>query len=239
MAEDHPLLELQRIDASADALRARRAALPERAKLRDGEAELSALEQARGEAHERRLALGREARRVDEQVADLEARARAVEKDLYSGRLSAPRELEALQTELRDFQRRQREREDEELVLLEQEERTDAEIASLGARSEALAVEVAALRASLGAAESRLDAELERLAAARTPAAARLSAEWLGAYEKLRALPRLGGRVAAAVEGGTCTGCGMALPTAVASRLPQEPAEAIVHCPHCGRILAH
>jgi len=39
MADPQPLLELQRLDSEADALRARRDALPERALLRDAEAE--------------------------------------------------------------------------------------------------------------------------------------------------------------------------------------------------------
>jgi predicted nucleic acid-binding Zn-ribbon protein len=239
MSEDHPLLELQRLDSRCDALRARRAGLPERALLRGCESELAAVAQRREELRGQRTAFDREERRVEALVADLEAKARAVERDLYSGRITAPRELEALQLELSMIQRQQREREEEELVVLEQEERADGEATALDARRASLEEQAAGLRAALAEAEADIDAELGRLAAERPARVSRLSEVLLAAYEALRPHPRLAGRVAASIQGGACGGCHMALPTAAASRFAQEPSGAIIHCPHCGRILAH
>jgi predicted nucleic acid-binding Zn-ribbon protein len=239
MGDDHPLLEVQRLDSSADALRASRAGLPERAALRERESELAALAHQREEAGTRRVALAREERGLETAVADLEARAREVEKTLYAGKVTAPRELEALQLELRDFQRRQGEREDEELALMEQQERVDAEIAAMDARHQKLEAQAAELRAAIAAAESKIDAELGRLREARAAIAPELPPALLAVYDKLRALPRLAGRVVVGVAGGTCSGCNVALPITLASRIQSEPRGDTVQCPQCHRILVH
>jgi predicted nucleic acid-binding Zn-ribbon protein len=236
MGEHLPLLELQRLDASADRLHARREALPERASLAECEATLRALAEARAEAGERRIALGREERRVDELVADLEARVHEVEGTLYSGKVGAPKELEALQEELKSFQRRQREREDEELAVLEQEEQLDREIAEMDARRAELEGRHRALTAAIAEAEAEIDAGLSALGAQRADVVAQLAEDLLAAYEKLRGVARLSGRAAVAIEAGTCGGCRLSLPTSLLGRLRREAAPT-GQCPGCGRIL--
>jgi predicted nucleic acid-binding Zn-ribbon protein len=233
---DTPLLELQRLDGRADALHARLDALPERAALRECVDALAALLRTRGEVDERRSELGREERRVDALRADLEARAREVESTLYSGRVRIPKELEALQEELQGFQRRQREREDEELAVMEREEQLDQEIAGMEARRAALEAQGALLRAAIEAAEAEIGAELESIAAERARVVPRVPPELAVVYEKLRGVPRLEGRAAVAIESRNCGGCRMALPTALFGRIQREPAE-IAQCPGCSRIL--
>jgi predicted nucleic acid-binding Zn-ribbon protein len=239
MAESHPLLELQRLDSEADALRARRDALPERALLRDGEAEIATLESQRGGANEREVALGRDEHRVETQVTDARAKAQEIEATLYSGKVKVVNELKALQAELRSFQQRQREHEETELALMEQQEQLAAEIAALDARSGALTSEAGVLRAALDVAEAEIDAELTRLAAARAAVVSELAPLALASYEKLRAMPRLKGRVVARIEGEMCNGCFGAVPIAFASRFSQEAADTTTECPRCGRLILH
>jgi predicted nucleic acid-binding Zn-ribbon protein len=237
VAELRVLLALQGLDAEADALHARRAGLAERAALAADQAELGALAHAREEAGARRVALGREERHAEELVADVEARAREVESTLYSGKVTVIRELEALQAELRDFQRRLAAREDEELAVMEREEQLDAEIAAMDRRRQQLEARAAELRVALAAAETQIDAELARIDAQRAALLPRVPEATLAAYERLRALPRLSGRVAVPLEAGSCSGCRMALPIAMASRIQGEPSDVTVLCPHCGRLL--
>jgi hypothetical protein len=232
-----PILELQDIDASADELRARRAGLPERAALRACEEALAALTREREEAEARRASLRREERRADALVADSKAKAKEVETALYSGKVTAARELEALQRELAGLQRAQREHEDAELAVLEQEEELDAALVQMESRRAQLEEELGALRVATLAHEQKIDAELERLAELRTAALPLVPAAWLGIYEKLRALPRLAGRVAVVVERGACSGCRMALPMIQMSRMLREPAARVDRCPHCTRIV--
>jgi predicted nucleic acid-binding Zn-ribbon protein len=237
VTDDPCLLVLQRLDSRADALRARRERLSERAALEACEAESTTLAREHEEVALRRVALRREERRVDELVADLDAKARQVGDALYSGRVSVARELEALQTELRDFERRRSEQEEVELAVMEREEELDGQLAAMDARRQTLDAQAAALRLAIEAAESQIDGELAGIAAERADVASRLSEPLREIYEKLRTLPRLAGRAAAPLEGGNCGGCRMALPTALVGRLRREPGDGTAPCPHCGRIL--
>lgn len=239
MADPQPLLELQRLDSEADALRARRDVLPERALLRDGEAAGAKLASEREEANERQVALGRDEHRVETQVTDARAKAQEIEATLYSGKIKVVSELKALQAELRSFQQRQREHEEAELALMEQQEQLAAEIAVLEARRVALASESASWSAALAAAEEEIDAELARLSAARAGVIAQLPDAVLASYEKLRAMPRLKGRVVARIEGEMCNGCHGAVPIAFASRFAQQAADTTTECPRCGRLILH
>ena len=220
-------------------MRARREALPERALLRDGGVEIAALASRRSEVSERELALGREEHRVETQVTDARAKAQEIEATLYSGKVKVVNELKALQAELRSFQQRQREHEEAELALMEQQEQLAAETAALDQRNAALTSDGAVLRAALDVAEAEIDAELARLAAARTAVVTQLAAPALATYEKLRAMPRLKGRVVAQIEGEMCNGCFGAVPIAFASRFSQEAADTTTECPRCGRLILH
>ena len=239
MAESHPLLELQRVDSDADALRAKRAALPERALLRDAETEGAALAVQRDDATARHAALEREERRIEGEVTDARAKAQEIEASLYSGNVKVVKELQALQAELRSFQQRQREHEEAELGLMEQQEQLDAEIAALDARRDALAAEVAGWQATLAAAEAELDAELARLDGERSAVLPKVAAPAIAVYEKLRAMPRFKGRVIAQIEKETCNGCWGAVPIAFASRFAQEASDTTAECPRCGRLILH
>lgn len=236
MPEAEPLLELQRLDSNADAARKRCAELPERAALREQEAEAAALAVARADADERRRVVGGQLRAAEAAVADLEAKAREVERSLYSGETTALRELGALQDELRDVQRRRAEREEAELAVMEQEEQLDAEIAQLAARAAALEARSAELRDAIAAEEARTDAELAVLAAERALVAPRIPEPLLAEYETLRAVPRLAGRAAARLRGEICGGCSVSLPITAAARIRREPG-VTAHCPRCGRLL--
>jgi predicted nucleic acid-binding Zn-ribbon protein len=134
MASDHPLLELNRLDSEADGLHKRRETLAERAKLLARAAEITLLDAGCSEAGERRTGLGREERRLEGELADLAARAKQVEERLYSGKVTAVKELEGLQLELDVFKRNRGELEDAEMVVLEQAEGVDGEIAGMEAR---------------------------------------------------------------------------------------------------------
>lgn len=237
MATDQPLLALQRLDSSADALRARRSGLPERAALAEHGAEIAALASELDDALAWQVTLGREERRVETLVADLRAKAKEVETTLYSGKVKASRELEALQLELRDFQRRQGEREGEELEVMAQGEQLETDIAAMVVRRKTLETEMAALRVAVAAAESTIDAELAQIAEQRAAVVPRLRAELMTLYEKLRSFPKLAGRVAVPFERGACTGCKGALPIMVVSRIEREPAGASIQCPQCQRLL--
>jgi len=231
------LLELQRLDSNADALRARRAGLQERVLLRECEAALAALVAERADAYERRAALVRVEHDAGSLVADLEARAHEVETTLYAGRVRATKELEALQVELRECKRRQSEAEDSEFVLMEQQERVDAEIVAMEARRGQLEVQAGELRAVIATEEAKIDEEIGGLIEQRSVLDPPVPVTVLTLYEKMRGFPRLGGLVAVSTAGGTCAGCKTVLPILLTSRLARGPVDDVVQCVNCLRIL--
>ena len=233
----HPLIEAQRLDLYADALRARRAALPERPASAEKETALRALLAARAGLEVERAALATEERRVEALVADLDAKAHDVETRLYSGQVKAIKELEALQHELKEGRRKQAELESAELELLEKAETLDARLAALDAEHAALAKALAELRSRLATLEADLDGEIAGATATRDAALAAVDSTLAKRYQTLRAAPPIRGQAVARVESGACAGCRASLPIAFASELGSKPAGTIVACPRCGRIL--
>src|SRR5262245_27819953 len=89
------------------------------------------LERRRTEVAERRDAELREERRLDDEVRGLEAKAKAEDARMYSGTVSSPRELQAMQADIDQLRRQAAEREDEELEVMVRREALDAEVAEL------------------------------------------------------------------------------------------------------------
>ncbi len=236
MDPSRSLLELQRLDGEADALHAKRSGLPERLALAECCAELAALGEGRESTLTERVALGREEHRLEGEVAALAARATEVEHDLYSGRTTSSKELSGLQAEFQDLQRRQAALEAEELAVMERDEAAEAALQEIEARQAARETAEAELRAAIASAEAAIDAELAKLTEARDGVAKELPTPWLGAYEKLRGMPRLAGRVVARVEGDGCGGCRATLPISHVRRV-REAAGEVVQCQRCSRIL--
>ena len=84
----------------------------------------------------------REERRLDDEVRLLEAKAKAEDSEMYSGTVSSPRELQAMQADIDQLRRQARELEDEELEVLERREALDAEVAEVEAAKAGLVAEM-------------------------------------------------------------------------------------------------
>lgn len=232
-----PVLELQRLDAQAAALRQRLAAHPARAALAAGEAEQARIEALRHEAEERRRALDADERALGARVTDLVAGMTETETMLYSGVVRATKELVGLQQELSGMKSRRKLLEEEEFGLLERSEAGIRELTALDARTNALQQEIEALRATLAAATTEAELALEGLAGAREAVLPSVPTSLLAAYEKLRTESRLGGLVTARFDGQTCRGCNTTLPIVAATKILREPETAVVQCPRCRRLL--
>lgn len=233
----HPLLELQRIDSTGDALRQERAALPERAALAESHAALVGLAAERATIGEQRLALGDEERRLEKEVAGLREQAREVETTLYSGTVRVVAELEGLQTKLTSLRAQQAALEDEEMRILEQQETLDAELLRIDRQvAEGEERRLAQARA-LEAGEARIDARLAEVAVEREAHLPKVRAAALAAYERLRGSARFGGRVAARLEKDFCGACRTSLPITVVTRLRAAETDELVRCQKCQRLL--
>lgn len=232
-----PLLEIQAFDLAGDRLAREWAALPEREALRLSEVAIGGLDEIHGKLLAQRSQLAQTEHGLGADVAAVAARAKGVETTLYSGTVRIPKELSALQAEIRGFKAQQSDLEGRELALLEEIDRAETEIAENRSARDRITAEMKALEQSLAAAEQAIDAERAKLGLARSGLAAGMPSEILVAYERLRTRERLVGRAAAAIVEGGCEGCHMKLPVLEYNRMKSKPEDALLLCVHCGRIL--
>lgn len=235
MSRFDDLLTVQGLDLAIDQLRHRRVHLPERGELKalEGEAttvaaELKAAIAARDEVSAREAAL-------EQDIATAEQRIAQIDKRMYSGEVSASKDLQAMATEIEHLKARVSELEDAALASLDEREPLDAAVVALEARAGGMVELGHRLHAAIAEAEAAIDAELASEVEQRAVAAGRVDPDLLAEYERLRG--RLGGIGVAKLEHGTCMGCRMKLPATELDRLKHQAPGALVHCDQCGRIL--
>ena len=231
----HDLLRVQEHDTAADQLRHRRRTLPELGQLAAVEEELSRLEATLDQARARAAEAERAQRRLEDELSLVEAKVAELDAKLYSGAVTVPRELQAMQAEGEALRRRRAALEDEVLEAMEVRDPLEAEVAALERRRGELDGEGSRLRAAVAEAQALIDRDLEAEVDARTTAAAAVPPDLTALYDQLRA--RLGGVAAAPLVNGRCGGCHLALPATEVDRLRREPPDALVRCDQCSRIL--
>jgi predicted nucleic acid-binding Zn-ribbon protein len=229
------LLTLQNHDSAVDRLRHRKVTLPERAQLEARRAAYAELEARRAGVTERRDVELREERRLDDEVRSLEAKAKAVDTKMYSGTVSSPKELQAMQADIDQLRRHAGELEDEELEVLVRRETLDGEVAELEAAQAAVVAEMETLLAAIDSQEGEIEAELAVEEKARATLAPGIPEATLRLYEQIRTANR--GVGAARLVGMNCQACHLSLPATEVDRIRHLPADALVRCEHCGAIL--
>lgn len=228
-------MQVQEHDTAADQLRHRRQSLPELAQLVAVENELVGLEVALTEASAAAADAAKALRRLEGELALVESKVAELEARLYSGVVTVPRELQAMQIEGEALRTRRGSVEDEVLEAMDRRESLDGEIAALERRRSELDAEGSRLRAAIAEGQSQVDRELAAQLEARATAAAGIPPDLAALYEQLRA--RLGGVAAALLVNGRCGGCHLALPATEVARLRKESPETLVRCEQCERIL--
>lgn len=229
------LLEVQALDTRSDQLARRRATLAARTELAavtaSSQARAAELDAVEARAHE----LERAQKRAEDEIASLEDKASATDRQLYSGTVTAPRELQALQEEAASLRRRIGSREDDVLTVMEELEPVAADAARLRVARDEAAGRAAQLRADVDRSEGAIDAELGEVAATRARLVADVPGPLLAQYERIRA--RTGGIGIARLEGNRCTGCHLELPNREVDEVRRAAPDAVVLHDECGRIL--
>ncbi|HKX70920.1 MAG TPA: C4-type zinc ribbon domain-containing protein [Acidimicrobiales bacterium] len=235
MSRWESLLVVQEHDTRADQLAHRIETLPARAELAKLEDAGAALDRQLTDVQRRRDELARSQQRLEDEIASLTERANQAEKQLYSGAVSNPRELQALQDDVASIRRRIGQLEDDELEIMELTEPVDAERSELAGQRDQLDADAQRLRAELAESESELAAELGEVRAERAAAAKSVPDELWTEYDELRS--RLGGVAIARLAGTTCQGCHLALSAVEVDRIRKVSLDEAVHCEECGRLL--
>jgi predicted nucleic acid-binding Zn-ribbon protein len=229
-------LAVQEHDTAADQLEHRKVALPERGELEQAMAQLIALEGQATAIEAQRHELARDQQRLEDEIATISTKAEQHDKALYSGTVSNPRELQAMQDEIAALKRRIGQLEDQELELMERIEPLDADLAKLTGERSDLDGRASALRAAIAEGEVSIDAELVTVRAEREAIAAEVEPDLMAQYDSLR--PKLGGIAIARLVGGHCQGCHLALSAVEIDRIRKLPPEEPATCEECGRLLA-
>jgi predicted nucleic acid-binding Zn-ribbon protein len=229
------LLLVQDRDITLDQLRHRREAMPERAELTARSAELRRTESERAEVGEHHRTVLAEEKRIDDEAQTVGERADDVNKKLYSGTISSPRELQAMQADIDMLHRRRSDLEDEELEVMEQREALDAELATLDGAIASLQARVAELTATIAASEAEIDAEIAREIASRASLAQPIAEPLLRDYERRRAQNR--GAGAARLVGTTCQACHLTIPSTEAEQVRRDAGRVVSYCDNCSAIL--
>jgi predicted nucleic acid-binding Zn-ribbon protein len=226
------LLDLQAIDTTLNQLAHRRRSLPELAEIDTIARELSALEDERVRAQVAVDDLDRDITRYEKDIEQVRTR-----KDRDQARLEAGgalREIEGLQHELATLNRRQSELEDAELELMERREAAEQELNEVLKRLAEATERRAAAEARRDEAYTDIAKEQEFKTQARGPLAADLPADLVTLYDKIRTETGLG---AALFRAGRCGGCRIELYGADLARVKSAPADEVVRCEECRRIM--
>lgn len=229
------LLEVQALDARADQARHRRSAMPEVKEMEALEASRSEVDDQRRDAQIVVDDLDLAQRKADNDVEQVKARRTRDRDRIDQGLVSSPKDLERMQHELASLDRRISVLEDEELEVMERLEEAQAQLDELVQRVAATDERLAELAVVRGEKTTEIDRELAEIEAARGPAVEGLPDDLLALYEKLRAAR--GGIGAAEIRQRRCNGCQLGIDNAEIGVIRAAPADLVIRCEECTRIL--
>ncbi|WP_131746466.1 C4-type zinc ribbon domain-containing protein [Frankia sp. Cppng1_Ct_nod] len=229
------LLDMQAIDSSLDRLAARRRNLPELAEIDKLSSQLAAITDDLVRVSTELRDLGRSQKKLDDEVDMVRARAARDQKRLDSGQITSSRELENLQSEIASLARRQRTLEDGMLEFMEVAEGLEARAAAIRSDQERLEAELATAVGRRDAAMAEIDNETAARRAERDAIAPTLPADVVALYERLRATSA--GVGAAKLVRRRCEGCHLELSGGDLRDVAAAPADEVVRCEECRRIL--
>ncbi|MBC2935062.1 zinc ribbon domain-containing protein [Nocardioides sp. zg-1228] len=228
------LLGVAELDSRAAQLRHQRAHLPELA-------EISALEAERTELTDRvrdaRIVvddLTVEQAKADREVEQVKARRERDRTRMDTGQVTNPKDLERMQHELVSLERRITTLEDAELEVMENLEEAQQVLDGLGIRADDIDARLAELVTARDDKRVEIDRALDEVTAARGPATEGMPEDLMALYERLREQKGIG---AALLRARQCGGCNMGLDASELSRIRSAPADEVIRCEECQRIL--
>ena len=229
------LLVVQAHDSAVDRLTHSRANLAEFQVLAGLDDEQAHVESARAAVSDQRHEVSREQKRHEDDAALVTDRIDKENERLYSGSVTAHKDLQAIQHELVTLAERRDDIEDRVLEAMEAGEPLDAQLLELDQKLAGIEERRQQATESLGASQASIDAEIEAETQQRAEAVAAVAPDLVSTYEASRA--SCGGVGVCKLVDKTCQGCHLSLPAVEYDRLRKEPADAIVRCGECNRIL--
>ena len=165
------------------------------------------------------------------EIDDLTSKIKTTEGQLYSGKITNPKELTGLQHEVETLKSRRDQVENDALEILDRVEQAEAGIAALNGELEKLKGEWQSQQQQLSAEIDQLKSKLADLRQKRQRLADEIDPQAIELYQRLR---NHKGQAVSRVEQGICHGCRISLSS---SELQQARGGNLVQCSSCGRIL--
>lgn len=229
MIQLYPLYRLQQVDSKIDLLTSRVGAA-------DGGAELH--KKIRAREHKLQVT-DKEFHRLktllkdsELQLATVESHAKDIEKKLYAGRITNPKELAGFNTELEQLRAQKSDLEDKVLDLMEKVEDAKGEVTALETRLQKARNELEDREQRSDTTKRQTEQQLEELRKKRESLAQEIESALMTRYETLR--KRKDGIAVARLDGITCGECGTGLPESIKRRIQERQLEV---CSYCERIL--
>ncbi|MFC8718789.1 zinc ribbon domain-containing protein [Kitasatospora sp. NPDC057198] len=234
-ADQNRLLDLQALDSRLDQLAHRRRTLPEHAEIDKATADHTALKDLVVAAQAQLGDTTREQAKAEADVEQVRSRAARNQQRMDSGAVTSPKDLENLQHENASLAKRQADLEDIVLEVMERLESAQTRVVELTARLEHSAVVVAEAEGRRDAKFAEIDGEAEKVRRDREAVAHVIPADLMKSYLRLR--EQQGGVGAARLYQRRCEGCRTEFSITEFNAIKAEPADKVLRCENCGRIL--
>jgi predicted nucleic acid-binding Zn-ribbon protein len=230
------LLLVQERDLALDVLQHRREHLSERAELEAALGEAKTLIPRQQRLREQREAQASEERRLDHEIESVRTKAAEVDAKLYSGTVTSPRELQAMQADLEQLRHHVTRLEDDELEHMVVRETIEGELQPVESRLQELRTRVGVLQDTISESERAIDGEIADAEKARGALAADVPPRLLADYEarRRRSASQQG---AARLLGDTCQACRLSIPATEVDQIRHDDTDRVWYCDNCGAIL--
>ena len=209
--------------------------LPEHEEIQSLEADLTQLRDLLVASRTEESDTTREQTKAESDVDQVRQRAARDQKRLDSGMVTNPKDLESLQSEIASLARRQGDLEDVVLEVMERHEAAAERAAELAERVKAVQAKSQDAVARRDAAVESLDGEAGTVREERESASSSVPADLLKLYEKIR--EQQGGVGAARLFQRRCEGCQLELNITELNDVRQAPADEVLRCENCRRVL--
>ena len=227
------LWELQQVDTALHQLQRRLTKLPEAAEFDDAERRLAEHHAAIATAGKQLSDAENTIETIEPEAEGLTAKRTRLEQQLKI--VTETRQADALNHEIEILNTHRDELDDRELEAMEQQSNAEQRLAELAGNEDAVVAMREAAAAQLAVAKGTGANEEADLTAKYDAARAVLTAEEAALYDAQRA--RHGGIGIARLVGLKCDGCHLDLSRAEVDNFKSLPADELVDCPQCGRVL--
>ncbi|MFC1955959.1 zinc ribbon domain-containing protein [Chloroflexota bacterium] len=170
-------------------------------------------------------------RSAEWEIDDLTGKIATAEGQLYSGRITNPKELSSLQQEINAFKAKRDQIENKALEIIDHVELAETNVAATGNEIKKLEGEWHNWQQQLSAEIEQLKGKLSELKQKRQLLTDAIDPQTVDLYEHIR---KQKGQAVARVEQGICRGCRISLSS---NELQQARSGNLIQCGSCGRIL--